>query len=65
MPVILFLIDTSASMTQRTHLGTTYLDVAKGAVETFLKVNNMAQTSISSFLKGFAWLFSCLHAAQE
>ncbi|GAA6068352.1 integrator complex subunit 6, partial [Tachysurus ichikawai] len=40
MPVILFLIDTSASMTQRTHLGTTYLDVAKGAVETFLKLRS-------------------------
>ncbi|KAM7380063.1 hypothetical protein PAMP_003383 [Pampus punctatissimus] len=37
MPVLLFLIDTSASMNQRTHLGTTYLDVAKGAVETFMK----------------------------
>lgn len=44
MPVILFLIDTSASMNQRSHLGTTYLDIAKGAVETFLKVTNMAQT---------------------
>uniref|UniRef100_A0A3P8RTI3 Integrator complex subunit 6 n=1 Tax=Amphiprion percula TaxID=161767 RepID=A0A3P8RTI3_AMPPE len=38
MPVLLFLIDTSASMNQRTHLGTTYLDVAKGAVETFMKL---------------------------
>ncbi|KFO81938.1 Integrator complex subunit 6 [Cuculus canorus] len=38
MPILLFLIDTSASMNQRTHLGTTYLDVAKGAVETFMKV---------------------------
>lgn len=38
MPVLLFLIDTSASMNQRTHLGTTYLDIAKGAVETFMKV---------------------------
>ncbi|KAI5107416.1 integrator complex subunit 6 [Silurus meridionalis] len=40
MPVILFLIDTSASMNQRTHLGTTYLDIAKGAVETFLKLRS-------------------------
>lgn len=38
MPVILFLIDTSASMSQRSYLGTTYLDLAKGAVEIFLKV---------------------------
>ncbi|MCI4378016.1 hypothetical protein PGIGA_G00210150 [Pangasianodon gigas] len=40
MPVILFLIDTSASMNQRCHLGTTYLDIAKGAVETFLKLRS-------------------------
>ncbi|KAM9485991.1 integrator complex subunit 6 [Clarias gariepinus] len=40
MPVILFLIDTSASMNQRSHLGTTYLDIAKGAVETFLKLRS-------------------------
>ncbi|KAG7331437.1 hypothetical protein KOW79_005406 [Hemibagrus wyckioides] len=40
MPVILFLIDTSSSMNQRTHLGTTYLDIAKGAVETFLKLRS-------------------------
>lgn len=38
MPVLLFLVDTSASMNQRSHLGTTYLDIAKGAVETFMKV---------------------------
>ncbi|XP_061034207.1 integrator complex subunit 6-like [Eubalaena glacialis] len=30
--------DTSASMNQRTDLGTTYLDIAKGAVELFLKL---------------------------
>ncbi|XP_066542774.1 integrator complex subunit 6 isoform X1 [Hoplias malabaricus] len=40
MPVILFLIDTSASMNQRSYLGTTYLDIAKGAVETFLKLRS-------------------------
>ncbi|KAF5880278.1 integrator complex subunit 6, partial [Clarias magur] len=40
MPVILFLIDTSASMNQRSHLGTTYMDIAKGAVETFLKLRS-------------------------
>uniref|UniRef100_A0A673KF62 Integrator complex subunit 6-like n=1 Tax=Sinocyclocheilus rhinocerous TaxID=307959 RepID=A0A673KF62_9TELE len=40
MPVLLFLIDTSASMNQRSHLGTSYLDIAKGAVETFLKLRS-------------------------
>ncbi|XP_062862367.1 integrator complex subunit 6 [Trichomycterus rosablanca] len=40
MPVILFLIDTSASMNQRSYLGTTYLDLAKGAVEIFLKLRS-------------------------
>jgi len=39
MTVIIFLIDSSASMNQRTYLGLTLLDVAKGAVETFLKVH--------------------------
>jgi Mg-chelatase subunit ChlD len=39
MTVIVFLIDSSASMNQRTYLGLTLLDVAKGAVETFLKVH--------------------------
>ncbi|KAM9321629.1 integrator complex subunit 6 [Gastrophryne carolinensis] len=38
MPILLFLLDTSASMNQRSHLGTTYLDIAKGAVETFMKL---------------------------
>ncbi|KAF7657707.1 hypothetical protein LDENG_00022840 [Lucifuga dentata] len=38
MPVLLFLVDTSSSMNQRSHLGTTYLDIAKGAVETFMKL---------------------------
>ncbi|KAM9376271.1 integrator complex subunit 6 [Pholidichthys leucotaenia] len=38
MPIVLFLLDTSASMNQRTYLGTTYLDVAKGAVEVFMKL---------------------------
>ena len=40
MTIIIFLIDTSASMNQRTYLGTTLLDVAKGAVETFMKVKS-------------------------
>lgn len=38
MTIILFLIDTSASMNQRTYLGTTLLDVTKGAVENFMKI---------------------------
>ena len=38
MTIILFLVDTSASMNQRTYLGTTLIDVAKGAVESFMKV---------------------------
>lgn len=41
MPILLFLIDTSASMNQRTYLGTTYLDIAKGAVEIFMKVKRI------------------------
>ncbi|KAM5180403.1 integrator complex subunit 6 [Mantella aurantiaca] len=40
MPILLFLLDTSASMNQRTHLGTSYLDIAKGAVETFMKLRS-------------------------
>ncbi|XP_077589675.1 integrator complex subunit 6 isoform X2 [Stigmatopora nigra] len=38
MPILVFLLDTSASMNQRTYLGTTYLDIAKGAVEIFMKL---------------------------
>ena len=38
MGIILFLVDTSASMNQKTFLGMTYLDVAKGAISTFMKV---------------------------
>lgn len=42
MTIIVFLVDTSASMNQRAYLGgrPSLLDVAKGAVETFVKVNN-------------------------
>eukprot|EP00794_Sanderia_malayensis_P011193 gene11193-12367_t len=36
-------LDTSASMNQRTCLGTTYLDIAKGAVETFMKIRSRDQ----------------------
>ncbi|KAJ8977261.1 hypothetical protein NQ317_003962 [Molorchus minor] len=47
MTIIVFLIDTSASMMQRTYIGgrTTMLDVAKSAVETFVKIR---QRSIDS-----------------
>ncbi len=38
MTIVLFLLDTSASMAQKTYTGTSLLDVAKAAVETFLKV---------------------------
>lgn len=42
MTIIVFLIDTSASMNQRVFLGgrPTLLDVAKSAVETFVKVSS-------------------------
>ncbi|XP_013400785.1 integrator complex subunit 6 [Lingula anatina] len=40
MTIILFLIDTSGSMNQRTYLGTTLLDVTKGAVENFMKIRS-------------------------
>lgn len=46
MTIILFLIDTSASMCQKVHVNgvqKTYLDVAKGAVETFLKFRQRSQ----------------------
>lgn len=38
MTIILFLVDTSASMNQRTYLGTTFIDVAKASVDTFMKI---------------------------
>ena len=38
MVIVLFLIDTSASMNQRTNLGTTYLDIAKSSLDAFSKV---------------------------
>lgn len=59
MPILLFLLDTSASMNQRTYLGTTYLDIAKGAVEVFMKVkNNLTPTSFqASNVQGFYFYF--------
>ena len=44
MGIILFLVDTSASMNQRTYLGTSYLDVAKAAIDTFMKVRYVRGT---------------------
>lgn len=43
MTKIVFLIDTSASMNQRAYLGgrPKLLDIAKGAVETFVKVREI------------------------
>lgn len=47
MTIIVFLIDTSASMYQKAYLGgrPTLLDVAKGAVETFVKVRQRCPES--------------------
>ena len=41
MVIFVFVVDTSASMNQRTSIGTTLLDVAKNAVETFTKVKHL------------------------
>jgi integrator complex subunit 6 len=51
MTIIVFLVDTSASMNQRAYLGgrPSLLDVAKGAVETFVKVNSVLVDCITSF----------------
>lgn len=50
MTIIVFLIDTSASMNQRTFIGArpTMLDIAKGAVETFVKVRTAELAMISA-----------------
>ncbi|KAF2899520.1 hypothetical protein ILUMI_06655 [Ignelater luminosus] len=47
MTIIVFLIDTSASMHQKTYIGgrTTLLDVAKSAVETFVKIRQRSPES--------------------
>ncbi|XP_068687441.1 integrator complex subunit 6-like [Montipora foliosa] len=45
MVIFVFVVDTSASMNQRTSVGTTLLDVAKNAVETFTKLRQRDQTS--------------------
>lgn len=45
MVIFVFVVDTSASMNQRTSIGTTLLDVAKNAVETFTKLRQRDQAS--------------------
>lgn len=53
MTIIVFLIDTSASMCQRTYMGgrPTLLDIAKGAVESFVKVRPARQHSSVAYLR--------------
>lgn len=49
-------------MNQRTYLGTTYLDIAKGAVEVFMKVkNNLTPTSFQASVQPF-YLFIFLQS---
>jgi len=57
MTIIVFLVDTSASMQQRAFVSgrSTLLDVAKGAVEFFVKLR---QKSPGNFL----FLNPCVHA---
>jgi Mg-chelatase subunit ChlD len=43
MTIILFLVDTSSSMNQRTYLGTSLIDIAKASVETFMKVTGVSK----------------------
>ncbi|CAF0743272.1 unnamed protein product [Adineta ricciae] len=38
MPVVIFLLDNSASMNQMTHMGTSLFDISKGAIEQFFKI---------------------------
>ncbi|EDV21912.1 uncharacterized protein TRIADDRAFT_59612 [Trichoplax adhaerens] len=38
--ILIFVLDTSASMNQQSYLGTSYLDITKGAVEYFLKLRS-------------------------
>lgn len=42
-------------MNQRTYLGTTFLDVAKGAVEIFMKVKNEFTPIFFFFFTKIAW----------
>lgn len=51
MTIILFLIDTSGSMNQRTHYGArpTLLDVTKETVEKFIKVSSARTLFLGKF----------------
>jgi len=61
MTIIVFLVDTSASMNQRTYMGTTILDTTKGAVETFMKVNLRFLCLIWSAIKHVIFLYCCVN----
>ena len=54
MVIVLYLIDNSASMNQRSYLGITYLDIAKNAVDAFAKVRH-----VYSMFKCIPVLVSC------
>lgn len=60
MTIIVFLVDTSASMNQRTYMGTTILDTAKGAVETFMKVNLIFPCVKLSVFRRVICLYGCV-----
>ncbi len=57
MTIIVFLVDTSGSMNQRTYSGMSLLDTAKGAVETFMKVfpSQIGLRSISRSSESDVW----------
>ena len=59
MGIILFLVDTSASMNQKTYLGTSCLDVAKVAIETFMKVR-LVSGGGASCVRGSDTCFLCI-----
>eukprot|EP00117_Sycon_ciliatum_P008875 scpid58081/ scgid2083/ Integrator complex subunit 6; DBI-1; Protein DDX26; Protein deleted in cancer 1 len=50
MGIIVFLVDTSASMNQRTYSGVTLLDIAKGAVETFVKIRARVPNNLDRYM---------------
>jgi hypothetical protein len=64
--LIVFLVDTSASMNQRTHAGLSYLDVAKHAVENFIKVRLCCphEFTLLFFVVSIAVFFEPKHEAE-
>ena len=42
MPVVIFILDNSASMNQMTHIGTSLFDLGKGAIDQFFKVRSFS-----------------------